>query len=89
MPDTFSSYDTGISGPARHVALVTPSDSTDLPFACRGISFVTAGALKITTVGGETVTIPSGALGAGVIHPVCAARIWAGGTTAVSIVAYW
>ena len=74
---------------AAHVALVTPSDTVDLTVPTRGISFVTAGALKITTTGAETVTIPSGALAAGVIHPIRARRIFSTGTTAASIVAYW
>lgn len=75
--------------PADHVALVTPSDSADLTNVTRGISFGAVGTLKVTTHGGETVVIPSGALAAGIIHPLRVARIWSTSTTATSIVAYW
>ena len=77
------------NSPAEHCALVTPSDSVDLVHASRGIAFVTAGALAIITVGGETVTIPSGALAAGAIHPVRATRIKSTGTTAANICVFW
>jgi hypothetical protein len=76
------------SDPADHVALVTPSDTADIP-ATRGVSVATAGDMKVTTVGGETVVIPSGALAAGIVHPIRVTRVWATGTAAVGIVAYW
>ena len=75
--------------PPKHLALVTPSDSADLTYATRGISFATAGALKVTTVGGSVETIPSGALAAGIMHCLPVVRIWNTGTTATNIVAYW
>lgn len=75
--------------PPSHVALVTPSDSVDLTYVTRGISLAAAGALKVVTHGGETVVIPSGALTAGIIHPLRVTRIWSTGTDATGIVAYW
>lgn len=80
--------------PAVNAALVTADDANDLTVVTRGISFATAGALKVTMMGdnataGATVVIPSGALAAGLIHPLRVRRIWATGTTAASIVAYW
>jgi len=76
--------------PAAHAALVTPSDGADLAHATRAVSFATAGAIKVTTVGGETLVIPSGALAAGIMHPVEWVRIWATGSgTGMDIVAYW
>lgn len=91
MPATepFPPREQGWESPARHVALVTPDDATDLTTATRGISLAAAGAVKVTTAGGETVTIPSGALAAGGIHPIQVVRVWATGTTATGIVAYW
>lgn len=79
----------GPMAPARRAALVTPADGADLDFVTRGISFAAAGALKITTVGGDTLIIPSGALAAGIMHPIFASRIWATGTAATGIVAWW
>lgn len=84
-----SNVDTTLGDPALHVLLVTPSDSTDLTAPSRAISFGTAGALKVTTVGGETVVIPSGALAAGIMHPLRVARIHSTSTTAANIVAYY
>jgi hypothetical protein len=77
------------SDPAVRVAAITPSDSATLPFVSRGISFATAGALTIDCAGGDTnVTIPSGALAAGIVHPIAATRIYTTGTTAANIVIY-
>lgn len=78
----------GLESSARGIVLVTPSNDTDLVTATRGVSFAVAGDLKVTTVAGETVTIPSGALAAGGIHPIRVVRIFATGTTATGIVAY-
>lgn len=76
----------GAEAPAPHVVLITPSDSVDVLVALRGIAFGTVGALKVTTLGGETVTIPSGVLAAGIIHPIMITRVWSTGTTAGNIV---
>lgn len=73
---------------AGRVALVTPDDATDLGFQTRAISFAANGAIRVTTSGGDTVTIPSGALAAGVMHPLQVTRIFSTGTTATGIVAY-
>ena len=73
---------------AKDVFLITPNDSTDLTTFTRGISLGTEGDLKIDTIDGTTVTIPSGALAAGVIHPIGVARVHATGTTASDIVGY-
>lgn len=74
--------------------LVTPSDTnyladaSDNPVCSRGISFGTAGTLKVEFVGGLVVTIPDGALAAGVIHPLKVVQVWSTGTTATDIVVY-
>lgn len=79
-----------LDGPeVDRVALVTPNDGADIPNGpWRYVSFGTAGALKVVTSGGDTVTIPSGALGAGLQHILNVSRIWASGTTAANIVVY-
>jgi hypothetical protein len=87
--DAFSTNKAALGTPAEHVALVTPHDTNELSYVTRGISFKTAGDLKVVTVGGETVVIPSGALAAGVIHPLRVKQVYDTGTAAVSIVAYW
>jgi hypothetical protein len=85
----YADYDSDSTSPPAHAALVTPSDSTDLTDVTRAICFGTAGAIKVTTAGGETVVIPSGALVAGIQHPMRLKRVFSTGTTAASIVAWW
>lgn len=87
--DTFANVSPGTESPFEHVAVVTPSDTDDLANATRGISITAAAAVKVNTVGGETVTIPSGALVAGQIHWLRVTRVWATGTGTTTVVAYW
>lgn len=90
MVDPFQNTTPGLESPASHVVLIDISSADHaLDPPCRGLSFVTAGALKIDTVGGETVTIPNGALAAGIIHGIRATKVYKTGTAAASIVAYY
>lgn len=73
---------------AQGAATISPSDSTDLATAIRGISFAVVGALKVTMIDSTVVTIPSGALAAGIIHPLVIKRVWQNGTTATGLVGY-
>lgn len=86
MADPYGHLPAGLGDPVRHLAAVTPSDSTDLATTARCLIVSVAGALKVTTQGGDTVTIAN--VPAGVL-PVCVARVWATGTTATGIVAGW
>jgi hypothetical protein len=71
----------------NHVAVVTPSDTQNLPCGSMWLSFVNSGAqtLVITTMGGETASLvlPSG------MYPIHASKVWATGTTVTNIVTYW
>lgn len=87
MADEWASQSTGISGPARHAAAVTPNDGADLPYAARSLYVGGAGDLSIVTVGGETVTLAG--VQAGTIVPLCVARVRSASTTATSILALW
>jgi len=89
MTDTFAKHRGGLDSPSSHVFLITPDDSNDLAFITRYVSFAGVGALKITTSGGETVVIPSGALGIGVLHPLRVKRVHSTSTTATGIVGYY
>lgn len=65
---------------------VSPSDSTDLSIGfCRGILVGVSGSLSVVGTGGSVINFPT--LAAGVIHPICATRIRATGTSATGIVA--
>ena len=79
---------TGESSP-RHMAIVTPDNSNDLATVSRCFSMVTAGDLKVTTAGGETLVIPSGQFAAGMWHSGQFTRIFATGTTASGIMVGW
>lgn len=74
---------------AKNAVLITPNDNTDLAVVTRAISFGGAGAIKVDTLGGDTVVIPSGALAAGVMHPLRVTRVYSTSTTATSIVGYY
>lgn len=75
--------------PVTRVALITPNDGADLANDTTAISFSGAGTLAIVTVGGDSVTIPDGALAVGAMHPIQVRRVLATGTTATGIVGYW
>lgn len=74
--------------PATKVFVITPNDSTDLTQRTRAISFAGAGALVVIDAEANTVTIPSGALAAGVMHPLSVTRVFSTGTAATGIVGY-
>jgi hypothetical protein len=71
--------------PAQHAANVTPSDTVDLANNTRYLFVGGAGNIKVTTVGGETLTI-TGVI-AGSVLPLRVKRVFAtGGTTATNMV---
>jgi hypothetical protein len=70
--------------PATDIVAISPSDSGTLA-GIRGICFGGSGALRVLTQDGSDITIPSGVLAAGVIHPIRVKRVFATGTSATSI----
>ena len=81
-------------GSARTAAAVSPNDSIDLAnptegsgltLGARALWVGEAGDVKVTTAGGNTVTLAG--VAAGTILPVRVTRVWSSGTTADSIVA--
>jgi hypothetical protein len=73
-----------LTWPAGRAFAVTPDDNTDLTTQTRGIYVGTSGNLKITTVGGDTVTLNS--LAAGVVHAIRVKRVHSTDTTAANII---
>lgn len=74
------------TAPADDILQVTPADGADIAAGSRALVIGTAGALKITTAAGNTVTltgVPAGVL------PVKVTRVWATGTTAANIAALY
>lgn len=72
--------------PATRCAAVTPSDTTDLGQAVRGIFVGTPGDVAIQMVGDTTATVHKAMDG---YYPIRARRIFATGTTALDIVAWY
>jgi hypothetical protein len=92
MPATedYPHLQTELDSPAQGVFLITPSDTDELAHVTRGISFATAGDLKVVTLAGETVVIPSGALAAGVQHAIRITRVLATGSgSGMGLVGYY
>lgn len=81
---------------AYRAAVVTPSDSADIPSVSTQdgsgnngcVLYIGGdGDLKVTTAGGDTVTFVG--LTAGSFVPVQVLRVWVTGTTATDILALW
>lgn len=72
----------------KQAFLISGNDSTDLDQYTRGISFSSAGTLKVTTIRGDTLVFPQGALSPGIIHPLGVKRVWLTDTTVTGIVGY-
>ena len=76
----------GWGAPASHAFSIGAGDDTnELTYVVRGIWVGTAGDIKLTTIGGETITFV-GAV-AGSVVPVVAVKVFAtGGTTASNMI---
>lgn len=84
--DDWATVSTGIDGPARNAAAVTPNDSTDLANTSRALSIGAAGTIAVDMVGiGDNVSLT---VEAGIL-PLCVTRVRSTGTTATGIVALW
>ena len=84
MSDKFSNYHSGLESPAERAFAITGNDSTDLTVTPRAIYVGGAGNVKVTTLGGDTVTF-NGAV-AGTIIPVRVTRVFSTGTTATNLI---
>ena len=71
------------TSPAYSAFAVTPSNDNDLSGVTRGIYVGVSGDLKVDMPGASAITFVG--LAAGMIHPICAKKVYATGTTATSI----
>lgn len=72
------------SSPAEGAFPITPSNSADTTHETRGIYIGGAGNLYVKMVSGENCLF-TGVL-AGVVYPICVARVYSSNTTATNIV---
>lgn len=81
MTDTFETHARGLTSPAEHAFQITPDDGADLPVIPRMLLIAGSGDVRVTTAGGETLTIAglSGQLALRV------RRVFATGTTATGL----
>ncbi len=73
--------------PGRRAFHVTPSDTNLCMHETRGIYVGVSGSVKCDMADGDTVTFAN--LAAGLIHPICATRIYQNGTSATGIIGVW
>jgi len=71
----------------RQAAAITPNDAEELTNATSAIYVGIDGDLKVTLIGGQTITLKN--LAAGMWHPIQATQILATGTTATDILGAW
>lgn len=83
--DPFAGTGDDLLGPADNAAAVTPNDTANLPTYSKRLWIGGAGNVKLTTVGGSTVTYTS--VPAGTYLQVRAQQVFASGTTATNIIA--
>lgn len=85
--DLFAGLPNGVnpdlSIPATHAEVTTGSDTVDLVNTSRALVVGTAGNIKVTTLGGETVVMafPAG------VTPIRVTRVWLTSLTAAGITA--
>jgi hypothetical protein len=75
-----------VAGLAQNAAPVTPSDSSGLLGVTQYISLGAAGTITVDMFGGQknvTLTLPAG------LYPLAVTKVYATGTTATGICAYW
>ena len=69
-------------------AVVTPSDSVDLPYITRGVYVGVTGDVSVVAAGNGATVVFAG-VAAGTILPIQVSRIRATGTTSTSIIALY
>ena len=83
IPDSFSSFDTGLTGPICGGFDITPDDANDLASITRALMVTGSGDLGVVLKDGDTLVLPG--LTPGVIYPLRIVRVLATGTTATGI----
>lgn len=85
MSDPYDQVASGMDSPASAAEAITPNDSADLTTTTRALLIASAGNLKVTMKGGQTVTLP---VVAG-YNPLRVVRVWAASKTCGDVFALW
>ena len=85
MADPYGSVASGMDSPASSAEAITPNDSADLTTIPRALLIASAGNLKVTMKGGQTVTLP---VVAG-YNRLRVVRVWAASMTCGDVFAIW
>lgn len=83
MSDAYKNYQHGLESPALYLDQIVPSDAADLARVTRALNVTVSGAIRVTTVTGDTATVYVAAGGA---FPLRVRKVWATGTDAAGIV---
>jgi hypothetical protein len=84
VADLYSNNKGGLESPAIGGFAVSLHNTDELAISTRAIMVTVAGNVKVTTVNGDTFTMP--ALQPGVVYGIRAKIIWNTGTTATGVV---
>jgi hypothetical protein len=79
--DTFINTQGGLQSPCRSSFVITPSDTSELPFVTRAIYVGSAGNIT-ARLAGDTASVAFNGLASGSILPIRTRQIFATGTTA-------
>lgn len=84
MQDEFAGHAVGLTSPASQAESISPSDSTELAHATRGLYVGQTGNVRAKTVTGEIVMFAN--MQGGLLYPVRIVQVMATGTTATDLV---
>lgn len=77
-----------MTNPAGNAEAITPSDTVDMTYICRGIYVGVAGNVVVIPAGSK-IAVTFVGVPAGYVLPVCASRVNNTNTTATNLVALW
>jgi hypothetical protein len=82
--DEFAGRNTSIDQPATNGFAITPHDTNELDYVTRAFYVGGGGDVKLTTSGGDTITLAG--VAAGEIVPIRAKLVFSTGTTATDMI---
>lgn len=87
MSDAFQTLASGLDSPGFYAVEITPSDASNLVNFSRALWVGGGGNVRVTMIGGQTVTFAN--VAQGTLLPIRVSRVWATGTTATLIDVVW